>query len=128
MPRQQRTGDFIASGDFLNNLDLMCGIGINESTLSSPQHLLQLLDSQPCASAAATITMLAIEGKEIPRNPEEQEKLLQNITTQQLISFDAIIEQEILETQGSRFSRISVFLRFSPTHGRFDTQCVLHTF
>lgn len=68
--------------------------------LQNVTDILTLLNNEPCASAIAMLTVLAINGNdEIPRDPKEQEKLVQSISDTQVVSFAEIIEKEFEETR-----------------------------
>ena len=77
----------------------MCGLDIDPSVLDSDEDFLKLLDEDSCASSAAILTLLTIQNKEIPRDPYEQEKLMQQTSNQQLVSMSDVLAKEVEETQ-----------------------------
>ena len=77
--------------DYSSNVNLTCYIQPDPTVLASKNALLNFVDAVPCASAVALLTIITIEHVIIPRNPIEQEKLIQRITIQQVISITIII-------------------------------------
>ena len=77
----------------------MCERDIDPTVLDSDEDFLKLLDEDSCASAAAILTYLTIQDIEIPRDPYEQEKLMQKVSNQQLVSMSDVLAKEAHETQ-----------------------------
>jgi len=77
--------------DYSSNVNITCNIQLDSTVLTSKDALLNFVDAVPCASAVALLNVITNEHEIIPRNPIEQEKLLQRITTQQVINITTII-------------------------------------
>jgi len=89
--RRRRADTFAISKDITVNMKLMCQMEFDVTLLKDEARFLKFLDDEPCASVAALLTYMTIDNILIPRNPEEQEKLVSHLTNQVVVSFSDII-------------------------------------
>ena len=73
-------------------MKLMCQIEFDVALLEDEAKFLKFLDDEPCVSAAALLTLLTIDNQVIPRNSKEQEKLMKDLTNQEIVPFSDILD------------------------------------
>merc|ERR1711962_539993 len=77
---------------------LTCGEHIDGKTvLSDVIALGTFLDSNPCASATALMTYLIIEDITLPRDPAQQEKILEALSIDEIVNFEDVLHDELHE-------------------------------